>query len=66
VAGGLRIAAAKPHLASQIARRILNVEAAGYARPECRNIAIGHALQACRRIAALVRDTRTMYAFARR
>jgi hypothetical protein len=39
------IAKAKPHLAGRIAARILEVEHASYRTPECRNVAIGHAIR---------------------
>lgn len=38
------IACAKPHLADRIARHILKVEHGIYKTPECRNVAIGHAI----------------------
>ena len=66
IAGGAVIAAAKPHLAAGIVRRILLVESAVYATPECRNIAIGHALRACEQIAPLLPDAGALRAFAAR
>ncbi len=46
-----KIARAKPHLAGRIAREVLKVRKARYERhgdlsPECRNVAIGHAVEA--------------------
>ena len=41
-----QIALAKPRLADRIAGEILQVEGACYRTPECRNVAIGHAIQA--------------------
>jgi len=46
-----KIARAKPHLADRIAQEILKVRKARYERhgdpsPECRNVAIGHAVEA--------------------
>jgi len=41
-----RIALAKPHLADTLAKHILKVEFGIYKTPECRNIAIGHAIGA--------------------
>lgn len=41
-----RIAQAKPHLADVLAGKILQVERATYKTPQCRNLAIGHALVA--------------------
>jgi hypothetical protein len=46
IRGAGNIAAAKPQLADAIAREILKVEQAEYGTAECRNIAIGHAIQA--------------------
>ena len=46
IQAGARIAAAKPHLADRIAQHILCVEHAVYKTPECRNVAIGHAILA--------------------
>ncbi len=46
IQGGARIAQAKPHLADKIAREILKVAQARYQTPECRNVAIGHAILA--------------------
>lgn len=40
-----RIALAKPRLADRISGEILKVEGASYRTPECRNVAIGHAVQ---------------------
>jgi len=48
IKGAAMIAQAKPHLAPQIAAAILRVEKARYATPECRNVAIGHGLEALR------------------
>jgi hypothetical protein len=66
IQGAAAIAAAKPHLADRIAAEILGVEKAQYATPECRNVAIGHALEALGKIAPLVEDTQRLRAFARR
>ena len=44
--GASRIAVAKPHLADMIAHEILKVEHGIYKTPECRDIAIGHAITA--------------------
>jgi hypothetical protein len=44
--GGAAIAVAKPYLRDRIVRKILRVERAAYQRPECANIAIGHAIEA--------------------
>ncbi len=44
VAAG-QIAQAKPQLADRVAAQIIKVERATYATPECRNVAIGHAIK---------------------
>jgi hypothetical protein len=64
IAGGAVIAEAKPYLSAAIARRILRVEHAEYATPECRNVAIGHALRALERLAPLLADRAPLRAFA--
>jgi len=46
IGGAARIAAAKPYLAERIATAMLKVEHAKYATDECRNVALGHALDA--------------------
>lgn len=46
IEGAARIAQAKPHLADSIAQHILKVEHGIYKTPECRNVAIGHAIAA--------------------
>ena len=66
IAGGARIAAAKPHLAAEIVRNILRVESASYATPECRNVAIGHALKAFHHLTPLLEDTGPLKEFAAR
>ncbi len=66
IRGGAAIGAAKPHLAPRIARKILGVERASYATPECRDVAIGHALQAFGALSRVLPDTRAVRAFARR
>jgi hypothetical protein len=44
IRGAAVIAKAKPYLADRIARKIVQVEQAHYAKAECRNVAIGHAI----------------------
>jgi HEAT repeat protein len=46
IRGAAAIARAKPYLADEIAKAILAVEQARYATRECRNVAIGHAINA--------------------
>jgi len=66
IAGGVVIAAARPHLAVRVARGILGVETAEYATPECRNVAIGHALTALEGLAPLLDNPAPLRAFATR
>jgi len=44
--GAAKLARAKPELADRIAAELLKVEKARYKTPECRNVAIGHAIAA--------------------
>ena len=46
IGGAANIAAAKPYLAEKIATELLKVEHAEYATAECRNVALGHTLDA--------------------
>jgi hypothetical protein len=46
IRGGARIGQVKPHLAGRIAAEVMKVGTARYQTPECRNIAIGHAILA--------------------
>jgi hypothetical protein len=52
--GAAAIGLAKPYLADRIARRILEVERATYATPECRNVAIGHAIDSLDRLFPII------------
>ena len=49
------IALAKPELADRIARGILEVRRARYQTGECRNVALGHAIQSFDRFFGLIR-----------
>lgn len=60
------IARAKPHLADAIARAILKVERARYATPECRHVAIGHAIAALDRFFPLIEHKPKVVAFMER
>ena len=64
--GAAIIGAAKPHLVKRIVPRIMRVEHAEYATPECRNVAIGHALLALEELAGLLPDRRGVRLFAAR
>jgi hypothetical protein len=66
-----KIARAKPHLAQRITQEILKVEEAHYERhgspsPECRHVAIGHALDAFDQFYDLIDDKAAILAFAKR
>lgn len=60
------IGVAKPHLVTRIVLRIMRVERAVYATPECRNVALGHALRALEILAGLLPDQRALRMFAAR
>jgi len=66
IRGAVIIGLAKPHLVSRILPRIMRVERAEYATPECRNVAIGHALRALEQLAGLLPDQRVLRLFAAR
>jgi hypothetical protein len=50
IGGAAKIAVAKPKLTDRIVDDILKVEKARYATPECRNVAMGHAIEALSRL----------------
>jgi hypothetical protein len=60
------IALAKPHLADRIVKEILKVERASYQRPECRNVAIGHAIKSFDKVFGHVKNRRPALAFVTR
>jgi hypothetical protein len=60
------MAAAKPYLADKIAGHILKVEHATYATPECRNVAIGHAIQSFDSLLPMVTGKRAIQLFVLR
>ena len=66
IAGGARIARAKPCLADRIAQEILRVRRARYQTPECRNVAIGHAIEAFEVFFDLISDRAPVLRFTRR
>ena len=66
-----RIIRAKPHLTQRIAREILKVEKARYEHhgrpsPECRNVAIGQAIDTFGKFFDPIEDKATVLAFVRR
>ena len=66
IAAAANIALAKPHLADRIVKEILKVERASYQRPECRNVAIGHAIKSFDRFFRHVKNRRPVLAFVKR
>lgn len=66
IRGAAVIARHQPALAATIARAILGVEHASYQTPECRNVAIGHALEAFSQFFDLVEDKTSVVQFATR
>ncbi len=66
IQGGARVARAKPELANRIAAEILKVARARYQTPECRNVAIGHAITALGEMLPLLSDAAAVVRFVRR
>jgi hypothetical protein len=66
IQGGARIAQAKPHLAERIAAEVLKVARARYQTPECRNVAIGHAILTLGGILPLLRNPAPAVQFVRK
>jgi len=60
------IAAAQPRLADALAAGILTVDRAKYETEECRNVAIGHAIQSLDRFFELIPRQRAVVSFVRR
>jgi hypothetical protein len=66
IRGAAIVGLAQPHLAKHIVSCIMRVERAHYATPECRNVAIGHALKALEQLVDLLPDRRAVRLFAAR
>jgi hypothetical protein len=66
IRGATVIAMAKPHLADKIANSVMAVEHATYATPECRNVAIGHAIKSLSRLYPMVQDKNAVQDFVSR
>jgi hypothetical protein len=66
IQGGARVARARPELADRIAVEILKVTRARYQTPQCRNVAIGHAIVALGDMLPLLRDPAPAVRFVRR
>lgn len=61
-----KIALEKPYLAEKIAKEILLVERGKYQTSECKNIAIGHAVDAFAQFIELIHDKKTVFNFVKR
>jgi len=66
IRGAAVIGLAIPSLLPRIVPAIMGVENAVYATPECRNVAVGHALDTLAALAPQTGDTRTVRLFAAR
>jgi hypothetical protein len=66
IQGGARVARAKPRLADRIAAEILKVSCARYQTPECRNVAIGHAIVALGDMLPLLSNAAPVVRFVRK
>jgi hypothetical protein len=66
IQAGARIAQANWRLAERIAAEVLKVARARYRTPECRNIAIGHAILALGNILPLLPDPELVAQFVRK
>jgi hypothetical protein len=66
IGSSARIALAKPHLANTISKEILKVEGAEYKTPECRNVAIGHAIDSLDQFFDLVQDKDCIIRFVKK
>ncbi len=66
IQGGARIAQAKPYLADRVAAEVVKVGKARYRTPECRNVAIGHAILALGGILPLLHQPAPAVKFVRR
>jgi hypothetical protein len=66
IVAAANITLAKPHLADRIVKEILKVERASYHRPECSNVAIGHAIKSFDRFFRHVGNKRPVLAFVTR
>jgi hypothetical protein len=66
IQGGARVAQAKPKLADRIAAEILKVTRARYSTPECRNVAIGHAIVALQHMLPLLSNPASVVEFVRK
>lgn len=66
IGGAGKIAAAKPRLANKIAQALLQVEQANYKTAECRNVALGHVVQAFEKFFPHVKKRQPVFDFMQR
>lgn len=66
IGSAAKIALAKPNLADRIAKEILKVEAAHYQTPECRNVALGHAITSLQQFFSHIRNRNVVVSMVRR
>lgn len=71
IGSSVKIALAKPELTESITKEILKVEKAKYQRhgklsPECRNVAIGHAIDSFEKFFEQIDDKKAVIAFVKR
>jgi hypothetical protein len=66
IAGAGKIARAKPRFADRIVRALLRVEEANYQTPECRNVALGHAVNSLDLFFEHIGDRKPVIAFVQR
>ena len=66
VNGAAKIAQARPELADRIAGALLQIEKAQYQTAECRNVALGHAVQSLGLFFGHIRDAKPVIAFVER
>jgi len=66
IGGAGKIARAKPYLADEIVQALLPVEHARYETDECRNVALGHAIQAFDRFFECIKDASPVLDFVNR
>ena len=66
IGGAGRIARAKPYLADRIACALLQVERARYQTAECRNVALGHAVESLDKAFGNIRQQQPVVQFVRR
>jgi hypothetical protein len=66
IRGATAIALANRHFADRIARAIRGVERVHYDKPQCRNVALGHAILGPQKIFAILHDQRGAKLFVRR